>query len=75
MPSGPRTPWHALGQASMAGVTLAACIFVGVGLGLLLDQWWRTAPWMFFTGMLFGIVAGFYNVVRILASLQKPPRP
>lgn len=64
--------WDALGQASMAGLTLAACIFVGVGLGIVIDRWLHTKPAFTLALMALGIVAGFVNVFRILAALTPP---
>ena len=58
------------GQASMAGVTLASCIFVGVGWGLLMDKWLGTKPLMMFIFLLLGIIAGFYNVIKIVKSIN-----
>jgi len=58
-----------LGHASMAGVMLAACIFVGTGIGIWLDRWLGMRPWFTIVFMIMGIVAGFYNVMRIVSSL------
>ncbi len=63
-----------LGQASMAGLMLAACIFVGTGLGVYLDRWLGTRPWLTLFFMVLGIVAGFYNVFKIVAALGAPRR-
>lgn len=52
----------------MAGVMLAACIFVGLGLGVMLDRWLGTRPWFTLILLVMGIVAGFYNVVRLTIS-------
>ena len=48
---------------------LAACIFVGTGLGVWLDGLFHTKPWLTMFLMLMGVVAGFYNVYRIVSSL------
>jgi ATP synthase protein I len=51
------------------GFTFVACIFVGLGGGILLDQKvfdGRTAPWFTFIGLAFGIVAGFKTLLQIL---------
>ncbi len=50
---------------------LAACIFVGTGLGVLLDRWLGTRPWLTLLLLVLGIAAGFYNVFRMLAALQR----
>ena len=51
------------------GFTFVACIFVGLGGGILLDQkvfHGRTAPWFTFIGLAFGIIAGFKTLLQIL---------
>ncbi|MCK5218274.1 AtpZ/AtpI family protein [bacterium] len=63
-----------LWQASMAGIMLAACIFVGTGIGVWLDRWLGTRPWLTIGFMLLGIVAGFYNVFKIVSALNNPRR-
>jgi ATP synthase protein I len=63
-----------MGQAASVGAMLAFCIFVGTGLGVLLDRWLGTRPWLTLVLMFFGIVAGFYNVVRMVSSLGQGGR-
>ena len=56
------------------GITLVACIFIGLGLGIYLDQKvfdGRTAPWFTFIGLAFGIVAGFKSLFEILWRSSK----
>jgi len=59
-----------MGEAGSIGATLAFSIFVGTGMGVLLDRWLGTRPWFTLVLMVFGIVAGFYNVVRMTSSLR-----
>ncbi|MEW6516835.1 MAG: AtpZ/AtpI family protein [candidate division FCPU426 bacterium] len=70
MPLPADNPFRTLGQASLAGVMLAACIFVGTGIGVLLDRWLASGPWLTLGFMVLGIVAGYYNVIRIFTSLR-----
>lgn len=56
----------------MPGVMLAACIFVGLGLGVMMDHWLGTRPWFTLGLLLMGIVAGFYNVVRLTLPARRP---
>ncbi len=53
----------------MAGIMLAACIFVGTAIGVWLDRLLGSSPWMMLFFMVMGIVAGFYNVFRTVVSL------
>jgi len=57
-----------LGDFSTIGLTLAASIFVGVGIGYLLDHKvfkGKTAPWLTLIFLGFGIVAGFKNLYML----------
>jgi len=57
-----------LGDFSTIGLTLAASIFVGVGIGYLLDHKvfkGKTAPWLTLVFLGFGIVAGFKNLYML----------
>ncbi len=57
-----------LGDFSTIGLTLAASIFVGVGIGYLLDHKvfkGRTAPWLTLIFLGFGIAAGFKNLYML----------
>jgi ATP synthase protein I len=57
-----------LGDFSTIGLTLAASIFVGVGIGYLLDHKLfkgKTAPWLTLIFLGFGIVAGFKNLYML----------
>ncbi len=50
-------------------VELVVAIAVGVGIGLLLDRWLGTAPWLFLVFFVLGAAAGFLNVYRVMAGL------
>ncbi|MBW2465977.1 MAG: AtpZ/AtpI family protein [Deltaproteobacteria bacterium] len=57
-----------LGDFSTIGITLAASIFVGVGIGYWLDHKLfkgKTAPWLTLVFLGFGIAAGFRNLFRM----------
>jgi len=57
-----------LGDFSTIGLTLAASIFVGVGIGYLLDHKvfnGKTAPWLTLIFLGFGIAAGFKNLYML----------
>ena len=51
------------------GFTFVACIFIGLGAGIYLDQKvfdGSTAPWLTFIGLAFGIAAGFKSLLEVL---------
>jgi ATP synthase protein I len=62
---------RALGEAASIGLMLVFCIFAGTGLGVLLDRWLKTRPWFTLLLMLAGIVAGFYNMIRMFTDIQR----
>ena len=53
-----------LGYFASLGISVALSIFIGLGVGLWLDKKFETTPVLMFVGLLFGIVAGFSNIVR-----------
>ncbi|MCX8133478.1 MAG: AtpZ/AtpI family protein [Roseococcus sp.] len=59
LPSG---PW---GIGFRAGVEVVSALIVGVGLGLLLDRWLGTWPWLFLVFFVLGAAAGVLNVHRL----------
>lgn len=40
-------------------------------MGILLDHWLGTKPWLTLVFLILGIVAGFTNVVRLVADLNR----
>ncbi|MEE4240280.1 MAG: AtpZ/AtpI family protein [Desulfopila sp.] len=60
---------HLLANYGHVGFTFVACIFIGLGGGIVLDQKvfdGRTAPWFTFIGLAFGIAAGFKTLFGVL---------
>jgi ATP synthase protein I len=49
-------------NASVLGLNLVSCTFVGLFLGWLLDRWLGTKPWLLLAFLILGIAAGFKNV-------------
>jgi ATP synthase protein I len=57
------------GFAMRIGVELVASLVVGGGIGLLLDNWLGTQPWLMLVFFLLGAAAGFMNVYRVMKNL------
>ena len=52
------------GPAATAGYTLIGAILLLGGVGYLVDQWAGTTPWFLLTGLLVGLVVGFYQLAK-----------
>lgn len=58
------------GLAMRIGVELVAGLIVGVGIGLLLDRWLGTTPWMLVGFFFMGAAAGMMNMYRTVRRLE-----
>ena len=54
------------GAAASAGYGLIGAICLLGGLGYLADRWLNSAPWLLLTGLLLGIVVGFYELAKTI---------
>jgi F0F1-type ATP synthase assembly protein I len=52
------------GPAASAGYTLIGAILVLGGVGHLIDRWAVTSPWFLLSGLLVGLVVGFYELAK-----------
>jgi len=58
------------GPAAAASYTLTGGILVMGGLGYAADNWLGTTPWLFLGGLVLGIAAGFYALVKATRQPQ-----
>ena len=63
-----------LGAAFRIAVDLVAGVAVGVAIGLLLDRWLGTAPWLLIVFFLLGSAAGIRNVFKTAQRLEEAAR-
>jgi len=49
-------------EYSTVGLMFPASILVGFAIGHILDKWLKTDPWLTLIFILYGILAGFYNL-------------
>lgn len=56
---------NAAGIGFRAGVEVVSALVVGVVIGLLLDRWLGTKPWLFLLFFVLGSAAGVLNVYRL----------
>lgn len=58
-------------KASLLGIHLVTCTFVGLLIGYFLDRWLGTEPWFLLAFLLFGIAAGFKNMYVEVKKIQE----
>ncbi|MFW6054799.1 MAG: AtpZ/AtpI family protein [Thermodesulfobacteriota bacterium] len=57
-------------RASLLGLHMVATTFIGLLVGLYLDKWLETSPWLTMIFLLFGIAAGFKNMFQEVRKIQ-----
>ncbi|MCF8039857.1 MAG: AtpZ/AtpI family protein [Desulfohalobiaceae bacterium] len=57
-------------RASLLGLHMVATTFIGLLVGLYLDKWLNTKPWLTIIFLLFGIAAGFKNLFQEVRKIQ-----
>jgi ATP synthase protein I len=58
-------------SASSVGLELGIAVIVGLLAGLWLDSHFGTSPWLMLVFLVLGLVAGFRNVIRAVARVEK----
>jgi len=56
---------RAFGYMSQIAITMAACVLIGVLVGMGLDNWLGTAPWMVIVFSLIGCISAFKAMIDI----------
>ncbi len=66
-----------LASYSSVGMMFPASIAVGVAMGYFLDKWLHTEPYLLIAFTLYGIAAGFRNLIKVTMkhSSTKEPEP
>lgn len=57
-------------RASTIGIHLVISTFVGLFIGVMLDSFLNTKPWMMFIFLMLGIVAGFRDMFRMINKVE-----
>jgi ATP synthase protein I len=68
---GDPSAWKALGELSAVGIALVVATVLGLAGGYYLDRWLGTSPWLTLIGLLFGIAAGFVNLIRSVRRAER----
>jgi len=73
-----KAPWQAGLQAASPymglGFQVAGIMLFYVVLGLFLDRWLETTPWLLIVGAVLGMVSVFVQIVRISNTLNREAR-
>jgi ATP synthase protein I len=65
-------PWARHLSTAAIGIEMGAALVVGIAIGWFLDRSFGTAPWCLAIFTVFGIVAGFRNlIVAARRALEK----
>ena len=61
------------GMAITAAITLAVTLLIFVAIGQWLDHRYNASgtPWFTIAGLLIGIAAGFFNMIRLLGASSR----
>ena len=57
-----RQLFRSLGLLSSVGISMVAATCIGLFIGIYLDKWLDTKPWMTIIWLGIGIAAGFRNI-------------
>jgi len=63
------SPRSGLSIALRIGIELVAALMVGTGIGILLDRWLGTKPWLMVVFFILGSAAGLLNVMRVTKGM------
>lgn len=66
----PGAALKAAGPFLHVGIQVGLTMAVAAGLGYLADAWLGTSPWLFLGGCLFGVLAVFVVLFRLVADLN-----
>ena len=60
-----------MGAGMRIAVELVAAVLVGTGIGIALDKWLGTQPWMLILFFLLGCAAACRNVYRSAQEIER----
>ena len=63
--------WRSALRYSAVGLEMGVAVAVGYGAGWWLDGKFGTKPTLSFIGLLLGIAAGFFTLVRVARELNR----
>lgn len=67
----PEKFWLDMGWASSVGLVMVFCTVIGLVIGIGLDRWLHTYPWLTLIFLILGIVSGFWNILKDVLGKSK----
>lgn len=58
-------------DAMHVGVYLLVPLLIGIGLGIMLDNKLEIRPFGFFSGLLFGVIGSFFNLIKFVRQFSR----
>ena len=58
-------------SASSVGLEMGISVAIGLGVGIAMDKWLGTTPWLMLVWLAFGLFAAFRGVFRAVDRLDK----
>lgn len=55
-------------RATSLGIEVAVSVFIGAGVGYLIDTRFSSKPWGLVVGLVIGAIAGFWTVYKYSIS-------
>jgi ATP synthase protein I len=66
----PKSPFREMAYYSSLGLSVAFAIFIGLFVGLKIDQYFDTSPIFTLIFLAFGVAASFSNIIRAIKRSQ-----
>ncbi len=63
--------WRELAFFGSLGFSVALSVVIGLGIGVFLDRYFDTSPWLMLIFLLLGIAAGFRNIGLAIKKSRK----
>jgi len=61
-------------NASSVGLEMGLSVAIGLIVGLYMDKWLGTTPWMMLLWLVFGLIAAFRGVFKAVNRVDKAAR-
>jgi ATP synthase protein I len=56
---------------STVGLSMALAIFIGLAVGIYLDRYFNSGPWLTLLFLVLGIMAGYRNIGLAIKKIRK----